>query len=120
MNLSQQKNMSILTNIRILKRTLLYIVILFQILMIYNRDVTEVEFHLTDTVDQDNVVSALQRKLEYWSGTACPRWSRFAVAGFSIHDIPHHRRKRSLERSRSRNKVKKAMKEWELDWIKKM
>ncbi|XP_048252021.1 uncharacterized protein LOC124134974 [Haliotis rufescens] len=91
-----------------------------KILMIYNRDVTEVEFHLTDTVDQDNVVSALQRKLEYWSGTACPKWSRFAVAGFSIHDIPHHRRKRSLERSRSRNKVKKAMKEWELDWIKKM
>ncbi|XP_046356065.2 uncharacterized protein LOC124134979 [Haliotis rufescens] len=91
-----------------------------KILMIYNRDVTEVEFHLTDTVDQDNVVSALQRKLEYWSGTACPRRSRFAVAGFSIHDIPHHRRKRSLERSRGRNKVKKAMKEWELDWIKKM
>ncbi|XP_067685171.1 uncharacterized protein [Haliotis asinina] len=91
-----------------------------KILMIYNRDVTEVEFHLTDTVDQDNVMSALQRKLEYWSGTACPRWSRFAVAAYSVHDIPHHRRRRSLERSRSRNKVKKAMKEWELDWIKKM
>ncbi|XP_046569945.1 uncharacterized protein LOC124278269 [Haliotis rubra] len=91
-----------------------------KILMIYNRDVTEVEFHLTDTVDQDNVMSALQRKLEYWSGTACPRWSRFAVAGYSVHDIHHHRRRRSLERSRSRNKVKKAMKEWELDWIKKM
>ncbi|XP_067685193.1 uncharacterized protein [Haliotis asinina] len=91
-----------------------------KILMIYNRDVTEVEFHLTDTVDQDNVMSALQRKLEYWSGTVCPRWSRFAAAGYSVHDIPHHRRRRSLERSRSRNKVKKAMKEWELDWIKKM
>ena len=85
--------------------------------MMLNKNVTSVIYHIDPDIDENDVTNTLQRKLEEWSGSVCPRWSRLVVAPYNIEIIPHARKRRSLERSKDRNKMKHAMNNWEIDWI---
>lgn len=88
-----------------------------KILMAYNQNVTHIDFHIDPATDQDDVIITLQGKVEQWSGSVCPQWSRLVTTPYTIHDIPHERKRRSLERSRDRNQMKQNMKNWEIDWM---
>ena len=88
--------------------------------MVNNKNVTEVEFHVSDNLDLELITADLQRKLDVWSGNTCPENSRFAIAPFSFHKISHVRRRRSLERSVHRNEARRRVHEWELDWMMKL
>ncbi|XP_062588036.1 uncharacterized protein LOC134249705 [Saccostrea cucullata] len=90
---------------------------LLKILMIYNLKVTNVQFHLTKSVRENQVMSAIQRKLERWSYSACPDRSRIVVAPYTVHKISHERHRRSIERSEERNIVKRLRNNWELEWL---
>lgn len=88
-----------------------------KILMMYNQKVNSLTFHLDPDADEDDVIITLQRKVEQWSGSVCPHWSRLVTTPYTIETIPHSRKKRSLERSQDRNKMKFDMKNWEVDWM---
>lgn len=85
--------------------------------MVLNKNVTEVTYHIDPDIDETDVTSTLQRKLEEWSGSVCPKWSRLVVTPYKIEIIPHERKKRNIERSQERNKMKVSMNNWEVDWI---
>lgn len=89
----------------------------FQILMMYNTNVNDITFHLDPDADEEDVIITLQRKVEQWSGSVCPKWSRLVSTPYDIVTIPHERKRRSLERSKDRNKMKLDMKNWEIDWM---
>ncbi|XP_061198096.1 uncharacterized protein LOC133206181 [Saccostrea echinata] len=88
-----------------------------KVLMIHNRKVNFVNFHVMHGVNPDKIVTTLQRKLETWSGLSCPKWSRFAASPFTIEVISKERKKRSIEDSRQRNEARKRKRDWERDWI---
>ncbi|XP_061188851.1 uncharacterized protein LOC133197027 [Saccostrea echinata] len=92
---------------------------LLKILMIYNVKVTNVQFHLTKSVRENQVMGAIQRKLERWSYSVCPDRSRIVVAPYTVHKISHERHRRSIERSEERNTVKQLRNNWELEWLAK-
>ena len=85
--------------------------------MILNKNVTEVTFHIDPDIDETDVTNTLQRKLEEWSSSVCPHWSRLVVTPFKVQTIPHERKRRSVVRSKDRNKMKYNMNNWEIDWI---
>lgn len=88
-----------------------------KILMMYNTKVSSITFHLDPDADEDDVIITLQRKVEQWSGSVCPKWSRLVTTPYTFVTIPHERKKRSLERSKDRNRMKLEMKNWEIDWM---
>ncbi|XP_033731554.1 uncharacterized protein LOC117321197 [Pecten maximus] len=69
---------------------------IIKILMTYNRNVNEVEFHLTTGISHTWVISSLKNKIQRWSTAVCPSRSRIAVAPYKLIDIPEQRRKRSV------------------------
>lgn len=88
-----------------------------KVLMIHNRRVDFVNFHVMHGVNPEKIVTTLQRKLETWSGISCPKWSRFAAAPFTVEVISKDRKRRSIEDSRQRNEARKRKRDWERDWI---
>ena len=88
-----------------------------QIIMMYNKNVTGVTFHIDPGLDEQEITASIQRKLDAWSRSVCPEWSRIVVAPYSVEIIPHERKRRSLERSRDRNQMVQSMRNWEIDWI---
>ena len=90
---------------------------IFQIIMMLNKNVTEVTYHIDPDLYENDVINTLQRKLEEWSNSVCPQWSRLVVAPYTVEIIPHERKRRSVERSKDRNKMKHSMNNWEIDWI---
>lgn len=88
--------------------------------MAYNKNVTMVEFQVTPGIDSDLVTSSIQRKLEAWSGVACPLFSRFAMTPFTLVTMEAERHRRSAELSVPRNKVKSRIYNWEREWLDKM
>lgn len=85
--------------------------------MVYNKNISDVTFHIDPDANEDDIVITLQRKIEQWSGSVCPSWSRIVTTPFTITTIPRDRKRRSLERSKDRNKMKVDMKNWEVDWM---
>ena len=85
--------------------------------MIYNRDIKHVNFLTLKGVSKDKLASAIQRKIETWAGSACPRWSRFAVVPYNVEMVPSIREARSIADGRHRNKMKEKQRNWEIDWI---
>ena len=85
--------------------------------MILNKNVTDVIFHIDPDADEDDVIITLQRKIEQWSAAVCPSWSRLVTTPYQVYTIPRERKRRSLERSKDRNKMKLDMKNWEIDWL---
>lgn len=88
-----------------------------KILMIFNKNVTEVLFYTDPDIDQADVTNTLQSKLEEWASSVCANWSRIVVAPYKMELISHARKRRSLRRSKTRNENKKSMNTWEVDWI---
>ena len=88
--------------------------------MVYNNNVTNVEFHVADDLNEDLVSAAIQRKIDLWSTSSCPAWSRFAVVPYTVHAIPPSRRRRSLERSKQRNEARSKIHNWEMEWLMKL
>lgn len=95
-------------------------IVVAKVLMAYNKNVTMIEFHVAPGIDADLVTSSIQRKLEAWSGVACPLFSRFAMAPFTLFTMETERHRRSAEMSVPRNKVKSRIYNWELEWLDKM
>ena len=85
--------------------------------MIFNRNVTDVEFHIDPDLDKNDVMNTIQRHLEEWSGSTCGKWTRLVIPPYKFISISHNRKRRSLERSKDRNKVKDTMKNWEVNWM---
>lgn len=85
--------------------------------MIYNRNIKHVKFLTLRGVKNDKLASTIQRKIETWAGSACPKWSRFAVTPYSIESVPAPREARSIEDGTHRNKMKEKQRNWEIDWI---
>lgn len=88
--------------------------------MAYNKNVTMIEFQVASGIDADLVTSSIQRKLEAWSGVACPLFSRFAMTPFTLVTLETERHRRSAEMSVPRNKVKSRIYNWEREWLDKM
>ncbi|XP_076453310.1 uncharacterized protein LOC143288574 isoform X2 [Babylonia areolata] len=93
---------------------------IIKVLMVHNQNVSLVEFHVAPTADTDLVTSSIQRKLEAWSGLACPRFSRFALTPFVVVAMDTERHRRSAELSIPRNKATAKIYDWELEWLDKM
>lgn len=91
----------------------------FQILMIFNTEVTNIHYHLTNSVRKNQVVGAVQRKIERWATSTCPDNSRVTVAPFTVSEISHERHKRSIDNSQDRNLAKQLRNNWELEWLSK-
>jgi hypothetical protein len=90
------------------------------VLFAYNKNATLIDLQVAANVDKDLVTSSLQRKLETWSGVACPHFSRFALTPFVVSTLDVGRQKRSAELSAPRNKVKSDMYNWEREWLQRM
>ena len=88
--------------------------------MAYNKNVTEVQFHVADDLDEDLVGAAIQRKIDLWAKNTCPGWARFAIAPYSVRTIPPARKRRSLERSKHRNEARSKIHDWEMEWLMKL
>ena len=87
--------------------------------MVYNKKVDFVSFMTFKGVKRDKLASAIQRKLETWAGSACPKWRRFAVVPYKIEEVPPSRAARSIEEGRHLNKMKEVQRNWEIDWLRK-
>lgn len=85
--------------------------------MMYNKQVVDMTIFIDPEADEDDVIITLQRKVEQWSGSVCPTWSRLVTTPYKIETISHSRKKRSLNRSKDRNKMKFDMKNWEVEWM---
>lgn len=88
--------------------------------MVYNKNVTAVEFHLTEDLKPEDVKASLRRKIESWATSSCTDWSRFAVVPYTVHVIPQPRHKRSATYSVPRNHAKMSLNNWEYDWLRKL
>ncbi|KAK3589129.1 hypothetical protein CHS0354_017095 [Potamilus streckersoni] len=91
-----------------------------KVLMVFNPNVTLVEFHISATLRKDSIMAILQRKVETWAGTVCNEKSRFAIAPFNLYVIHEHIMKRSIERSLPRNQNQLNLKNWEINWLMKL
>ncbi|KAL3857350.1 hypothetical protein ACJMK2_012026 [Sinanodonta woodiana] len=91
-----------------------------KVLMVFNPNVSLVEFHISATLRKDSIMAILQRKVETWAGTVCNERSRFAIAPFNIYVIHEHVMKRSIERSVPRNQNQLDLKNWEINWLMKL
>ncbi|KAK7493718.1 hypothetical protein BaRGS_00015047 [Batillaria attramentaria] len=91
-----------------------------KVLFAYNKDVSIIIFEVAPGIDTDLVTSSIQRKLEAWSGVACPHFSRFAMTPFTVVTMEKERHRRSAEDSIPRNKVKSRIYNWEREWLDKM
>ncbi|XP_033749025.1 uncharacterized protein LOC117333712 [Pecten maximus] len=87
-----------------------------KILMVYNKNVTDVSIEITDETLRDFTSSRVQKKLDKWSSSVCPYLSRQVIAPYTISLIPEVRTRRSIELSKNRNKRKAQMRNWELEW----
>lgn len=85
--------------------------------MIYNRNIKFVKFLALKGVKKEKIATTIQRKIETWAGSACPKWSRFAVAPYLIESVPASREARSIQDSAHRNKMKEKQRNWEIDWV---
>ncbi|XP_061168900.1 uncharacterized protein LOC133178168 [Saccostrea echinata] len=92
---------------------------ILKILMVYNTKVSNVLFHLTKSVRENQAMAAIQRKLERWAFSMCPDRTRVVVAPYTVQKIDHERHKRSIDRSKDRNVVKQLRNNWELEWLAK-
>ncbi|XP_029651547.1 LOW QUALITY PROTEIN: uncharacterized protein LOC115224777 [Octopus sinensis] len=88
-----------------------------KILMIYNNKIDNVKFYISKNVTETKISASLRRKLDVWSSSTCPRFSRVAVTPFSISKIPTEKLRRSAEKSKARNERKIAAQNWEIDWL---
>ncbi|KAL4222201.1 hypothetical protein ACF0H5_018238 [Mactra antiquata] len=88
-----------------------------KILMMYNKKVKDITINIDPHADEDDVITTIQRKVEQWTGSVCPSWSRLVTTPYNVETISHIRRRRSLERSKDRNKMKFDMKNWEVEWM---
>ena len=91
--------------------------LLFQILMLYNKKVTGITFHIDPLIDKSLITASITGKLDAWTRSVCPEWSRVVSTPYTVEMIPHQRRKRSLEKSKDRNQQMQSIHNWELDWI---
>ena len=87
--------------------------------MIYNTKVTNVDFHLTNSVRKNQMVASIQRKIERWTSSVCPDNARITVAPYTVHVISGARHKRSIDKSLDRNIAKQLRNNWELEWLAK-
>ncbi|XP_062572080.1 uncharacterized protein LOC134234049 [Saccostrea cucullata] len=92
---------------------------IFKILMVYNTKVSNVHFHLTKSVRENQAMAAVQRKIERWAFSMCPDRTRVVVTPYTVQKIDHQRHKRSIDRSKDRNVVKQLRNNWELEWLAK-
>ncbi|XP_069118483.1 uncharacterized protein [Argopecten irradians] len=91
---------------------------IIKILMTYNTDVTEVEFHLVTGVSHTWVISSLKNKIQRWSTSVCPGRSRIAIAPYTLIDIPEEdRRKRSTANNNTPNILRSNLRMTELAWL---
>ncbi|XP_014775101.2 uncharacterized protein LOC106872581 [Octopus bimaculoides] len=88
-----------------------------KILMIYNNKIDNVELYISKNMTETKISASLRRKLNVWSSSTCPRFSRVAVTPFSISKIPAEKLRRSAEKSKARNERKIAAQNWEIDWL---
>ncbi|XP_048259496.1 uncharacterized protein LOC124148471 [Haliotis rufescens] len=93
---------------------------ILKVLMVYNKNVTEVEFHVYDDLDVDLIRADVQRNLDVWAGHTCSDHSRFAISPFTFHQLSRSRRKRSLARSQHRNEARQKIFDWEMEWMMKL
>ncbi|XP_067681059.1 uncharacterized protein [Haliotis asinina] len=93
---------------------------ILKVLMVYNKNVSEVQFHVYDDLDIDLIKADVQRNLDVWAGHTCSDHSRFAISPFTFHQLSHTRRKRSLERSQHRNEARQKIFDWEMEWMMKL
>ncbi|XP_046559439.1 uncharacterized protein LOC124268503 [Haliotis rubra] len=93
---------------------------ILKVLMVYNKNVSEVEFHVYDDLDIDLIKADVQRNLDVWAGETCSDHSRFAISPFTFHQLSHSRRKRSLARSQHRNEARQKIFDWEMEWMMKL
>ncbi|XP_046553264.1 uncharacterized protein LOC124262764 [Haliotis rubra] len=93
---------------------------ILKVLMVYNKNVSEVEFHVYDDLDIDLITADVQRNLDVWAGDTCSDHSRFAISPFTFHQLSHSRRKRSLARSQHRNEARQKIFDWEMEWMMKL
>ncbi|XP_046575818.1 uncharacterized protein LOC124283831 [Haliotis rubra] len=93
---------------------------ILKVLMVYNKNVSEVEFHVYDDLDIDLIKADVQRNLDVWAGHTCSDHSRFAISPFTFHQLSHSRRKRSLARSQHRNEARQKIFDWEMEWMMKL
>lgn len=87
--------------------------------MVYNTKVTNIQYHLTQSVRENQAMAAIQRKLERWASSLCPDRTRIVVAPYTVHKISHDRHRRSIDRSNDRNLAKQLRNNWELEWLSK-
>ncbi|XP_060074378.1 uncharacterized protein LOC132554096, partial [Ylistrum balloti] len=87
-----------------------------KIVMVYNKNVTDVSVEITDETLRDFTRSRIQKKLDKWSSSVCPYLSRQIIAPYTISLLPEVRTRRSIELSKERNKRKAQMRNWELEW----
>ncbi|XP_056020825.1 uncharacterized protein LOC125651534 isoform X3 [Ostrea edulis] len=92
---------------------------IIKILMVYNTKVTNIQYHLTQSVRENQAMAAIQRKLERWASSLCPDRTRIVVAPYTVHKISHDRHRRSIDRSNDRNLAKQLRNNWELEWLSK-
>lgn len=88
-----------------------------KIIMMYNKNVTDVTYRIDPAVNKIDVTTSLQEKLEEWSTSVCPHWSRIAVTPYKVEVISHERKKRSVENSEGRNQKMHRMKRFEVEWL---
>ncbi|XP_021358220.1 uncharacterized protein LOC110453568 [Mizuhopecten yessoensis] len=87
-----------------------------KILMVYNKNVTELSVEIINESLRDFTRLRMQKKIEKWSNSVCPSLSRQVIAPYTISPIPEVRTRRSIELSKHRNKRKAQMRNWELEW----
>ena len=88
-----------------------------QIIMMYNKNVTDVTYRIDPAINKIDVTKSLTEKLEEWSTSVCPHWSRVAVTPYKVEVISHERKKRSVENSEGRNQKMHRMKRFEIEWV---
>ncbi|OWF42248.1 Protein hedgehog [Mizuhopecten yessoensis] len=88
---------------------------ILKILMTYNRNVKEVEFHLTAGISHSWVISSLKNKILRWSTSVCPSLSRIVVTPYKLIDIPEDRRKRSTHKTQKT--IRSKLRNDELAWL---
>ncbi|XP_077979902.1 uncharacterized protein LOC144435200 [Glandiceps talaboti] len=88
-----------------------------QMAMIFNKEVTEVEFYVADIEKIEAVTSSLENMLLEWTKSSCPDHAREYVPPFSIQELPAGVTKRSPEFA-LREEMLAKRKNWEKDWLK--
>ncbi|XP_033102568.1 uncharacterized protein LOC117105515 [Anneissia japonica] len=58
-----------------------------QVLMVYNKDVTDIEINVAATVNMNSVINVMKSLIMDWSTTGCPDYSRESMPPFSVRGI---------------------------------